>query len=463
MVRAEPQREPPTAPRPGTVIGGKYEVETLVGAGAMGFVSVARHRDLGHKVAIKSLKVDATSEPNAAARLVREARACVELKSEHVARVLDVGGLDDGQPYIVMEYLEGEDLATHLKRATETDDGLSIEDAVDYVLQAAEAVAEAHMNGIVHRDLKPANLFLTKRADGSALIKVLDFGIAKIDSGEDAHALTASSTSLGTPSYMSPEQVRDSKTVDPRSDVWALGAVLFELLAGEPPFRAENLPSLTAKIIADPPAPLRSSCPQVAPGLEAVIERCLAKDATDRYQSMHELALALSPFSPERSSVYVERIAGMAPDPTSSGTTTERRSEPAKARRGMRDALMVGMLGAAVVAVAVAGWPSSAARRHTTTRAESAMTASVAPERPSGPGAGSILSAEALAELPAPPTPSVSPDGSPEGVTKPRPTGEQRPAPEAPGAIEPERPTAPTASASPVDEDVTDDALGDRK
>jgi tRNA A-37 threonylcarbamoyl transferase component Bud32 len=286
------------AVQPGDLIGERYQVQSVIGAGGMGVVFEATHLQLRQRVAIKVLIPELCEDPEAVVRFLREARAMVKIESEHVARVTDVGTLGSGEPYIVMEYLEGSDLAAVLKRVGR----VSIADAVTYLLQASEAIAEAHSVGVIHRDLKPSNLFLARRRDGSSLVKVLDFGISKavpnVSFGRTS-TRTATSVVMGSPLYMSPEQLRSSKCADPRSDVWSLGILLHELLVGEPPFIADTLPGLLAKIIADPPRALRSGRLEAPGALEAVVARCLAKDPAERFQSVSEFAKALQPFAPE--------------------------------------------------------------------------------------------------------------------------------------------------------------------
>ncbi|MFO0756420.1 MAG: protein kinase [Byssovorax sp.] len=295
-------------PRPGDVLAGKYEVEGLLGAGGMGVVVAARHIDLAQRVAIKVLNPQFARHTEAATRFFREARAAARIQSEHVARVHDVAKLENGAPYMVMEHLTG----TDLDQLVRSRGPLPVEEAVDYVLQACEAIAEAHALGIIHRDLKPANMFLTRRADGSPLVKVLDFGMSKATVGSEGgvpeQSLTATASLLGSPLYMSPEQVRSSKTIDVRSDVWSLGVILHKLVTGAQPFQAETLSSCLAKIIADPPSTLRQSRGDAPAELEAVILRCLEKDLSRRLQNVAEFAWALQPFAPERSRISIERI-----------------------------------------------------------------------------------------------------------------------------------------------------------
>jgi serine/threonine-protein kinase len=286
-----------TPVREGDLLAGKYRVERVIGVGGMGVVVAARHEQLGQLVAIKFLRDDVLGNEDSVERFLREARSAVRLKSEHVARVIDVGKLDSGSPYIVMEFLEGDDLGQIL----EEQGPMAPEAAVQLVLQACEAVAEAHAAGIVHRDLKPQNLFLTRSVTGMPKLKVLDFGVSKasgMTTGGQG-ALTRTRSMLGSPLYMSPEQMRSAKDVDARADVWALGVVLFELLTRRWPFEAQNMPELCLKVVTEPPQSIASLRPELAPCLVAVIERCLEKDPAGRYADAAALAQALEPFAPE--------------------------------------------------------------------------------------------------------------------------------------------------------------------
>src|SRR5579859_298094 len=250
----------------GDVVDGKYRVERVLGSGGMGVVIAAHHLGLDQRVAIKLLLPEALEDPEAATRFEREARAAAKIKSEHIARVTDVSTMEDGSPYMVMEYLEGEDLADRLKREPK----LPIRDAVELVLQTCEVLAEAHGLGIIHRDLKPHNLYCIGAADGGASIKVLDFGISKITGTQTSHTtLTKTSALMGSPSYMSPEQIQSPRRVDNRTDIWALGVVLYEMLAGRPPFEGESVPEICLRVTKRSPPPLRLLRPDVPPPLEA--------------------------------------------------------------------------------------------------------------------------------------------------------------------------------------------------
>jgi serine/threonine-protein kinase len=311
---------------PGVVLAGKYQIERVLGQGGMGVVAAAHHIHLEQRVALKLMLPQAMSNPGAVARFVREARAAARISSEHVARVFDVGALPTGEPYIAMEYLDGSDIAQVLASVGR----LAHPVAVEYLLQACEALAEAHAFGIIHRDLKPGNLFLVERRDGQRLIKVLDFGISKMDSGAQASTMTQTSALMGSPLYMSPEQMGGAKAVDARSDIWALGVVLYEMLAGEPPFNGETLPQVCAMVLQEPPPPLEQRALGLPLTLYEVVRRCLEKAPAARYQSVTELARALEPIATVRGRHSVERIsrvqggAASSPDTLSVPAVTER-------------------------------------------------------------------------------------------------------------------------------------------
>jgi serine/threonine-protein kinase len=278
----------PPLDRVGALIAGKYRVTRELGRGGMGVVVAAQDHRLGKDVAIKLLRADAIGSADAVRRFTHEARAVARLESHHVARVLDVG-TEDGQPYLVMELLTGQDL----KQLSRAKGDLPVADVVDYVLQAIDALAEAHRRGIVHRDLKPANLFLAEQADGTRSVKLLDFGVAK--SASDA-SLTTTADVVGTPMYMSPEQVRASANVDGRSDIWSLGLVLFELLTGGHPFSRGAVGEIFAAILHEDIPRVSMLRGDLPPEFERVIHRCLERDPSARYANVAELAVALSPF-----------------------------------------------------------------------------------------------------------------------------------------------------------------------
>ncbi|NVB79429.1 MAG: protein kinase [Kofleriaceae bacterium] len=295
--------QPGKGPPRDTVLLGKYRVESTLGFGGMGLVIKAHNLALDEDVAIKILREDVQLDDDNITRFLREAKNAVRLKSEHVARIRDVGTFDDGRPYMVMELLEGLDLGKALLDIGRVD----AQHAADLMLQTCDAIAEAHSLGIVHRDIKPTNLFVTKRRDGSELLKVLDFGISKAQFGPDM-SLTQTSSMLGTPAYMSPEQMRNARTADPRSDIWSLGCVLYELVEGNLPFDASSFAELCVMVSLEPHA-----ASQHAPELAPIIDRCLAKSSDDRYQNVGELAEALIPFAsdPQRAQREVQRIRRM--------------------------------------------------------------------------------------------------------------------------------------------------------
>ncbi|MGE0400024.1 MAG: serine/threonine-protein kinase [Kofleriaceae bacterium] len=290
--------------RIGQVFLGKYKVESILGQGGMGVVAECTHLQLNERVAIKMLRPDVVLDPDAVERFMREAQAAVKLKSEYVARVSDVGTLETGTPYMVMEFLEGIDLGALIDERG----CVPVPWACELILQTAEALSEAHSINIVHRDIKPANLFVTWRPDGTALIKVLDFGISKAPMGTDMH-LTQTQSLLGTPAYMSPEQMRSAKLVDARTDIWSLGSVMYELIEGRKPFEAESFSEMCVKVAVDPPQPMHNAPPE----LQHVILKCLAKSPDLRYASMAELGRDLVPFcnDPHQASLLVERMQRM--------------------------------------------------------------------------------------------------------------------------------------------------------
>ena len=296
-----------TIPRSGDVIDGKYVVERACGRGGLAVVLSAMHAGLDQRMAIKMLLPEWAGDNEVIERFLREGRAATRIKSEHVVRVFDVGKHETGAPYLVLEFLEGHNLDDVLRMWGP----LPVPTAVDWVLQAAEAIAEAHIYGIVHRDLKPANLFLTRRADGSACVKVIDFGLSKLTdprmSGSSAK-LTRPSDIMGSPHYMAPEQLRATCEADARADLWALGAVLHELLVGKPPFRGETVPEICATVLTQEPPRLTSIRASVPPPVENAVLRCLVKDPEARMANAAELARAIAPFGTSLARTSCARI-----------------------------------------------------------------------------------------------------------------------------------------------------------
>jgi len=289
----------------GDVLDGKFQVERVLGAGGMGMVIAAQHLHLQRLVAIKLMLPGFTQSEEAVARFMREGRAAARLRSDHVGKVLDVGKLASGEPYMVMEFLDGSDLSDMVQERG----GIPVEEAVDYVLQACEAIAEAHATGIVHRDLKPANLFLSVDAYGEACVKVLDFGISKVaGQGPNTAGLTGTSTMMGSPMYMSPEQMRSARDVDHRCDIWALGTILFELLTGRVAWPGENMAEVCVSVATDPTPSMRALRADLPPELDAIVMRCMEKNPDQRFATVVELASALAPFAPARSQLTLSRL-----------------------------------------------------------------------------------------------------------------------------------------------------------
>jgi len=312
----------------GQVIAQKYRVDRFIGQGGMGVVVAGFHLELDQPVAIKFLVTESGLESEGAERFRREARAAAKIHSEHVARVFDIGLLDERVPYMVMELLNGNDLEHEIDRRG----ALPVAEATGYLLQAIDAVAEAHSAGIVHRDLKPTNLFLAQRADGSRIIKVLDFGISKsLGSGRAREvALTRTAAFVGSPLYMSPEQMRSARDVDARADVWALGAILYVMVTGQLPHPGNSLPEVCLAVMNTSPRPLKDFVETVPDGLEPILMKCLAKERTQRYASVAELAEQLLKFAPEWHSLVerAQRLLGAGAPTASYPPSLARSSNP---------------------------------------------------------------------------------------------------------------------------------------
>jgi serine/threonine-protein kinase len=374
-------------PAIGELVAGKYRIEGSLGEGGMGVVLAARHEAIGQLFAIKFLVVnDEEYRLEAATRLLREARAAASLRGEHVVQVFDVGELPNGTPFIVMERLEGRDLSEILRERG----SLPICDALALMVQACHAVSEAHAAGIVHRDLKPSNLFVVRRSDGSALVKVVDFGISKSMRADpvETPTLTGARIALGSPRYMSPEQVRDARAVDTRTDVWSLGVILYELVSGRPAFQASTHSGIYAAIVADAPPSLAAICPAVTPALERVIGRCLERDTSARIQSADELRALLEPWASAAvdfaSLVRQQSASGLRNDPethsrTQPGPDTQRAASeappfdanPPATRTQVSPGAPVSSGTALVPAAVHSSWPLSSSAEPATRRSAS--------------------------------------------------------------------------------------------
>ncbi|HWO24546.1 MAG TPA: serine/threonine-protein kinase [Kofleriaceae bacterium] len=436
---------------PGTVVADKYRLERVLGRGGMGMVIEAKHVRLGTRVALKFLHRSILGNETVPERFLREARATAGMRSEHVCRVFDVGEFD-GTPYLVMELLEGTDLEKVLRRETR----LPPQIACNYLIQACAGISEAHAAQIVHRDLKPGNLFLVNRPDGGQLLKVLDFGIAKAPQ-ESELGLTGTNAILGSPAYMSLEQLRSSRLVDTRSDIWSLGVILYELVAGCRPFNGQGVADLALRIAMEemPKLPENLTFPEItSPGvtsgkgasgkaarvreaLDAIIAKCLDRDPDRRYQSVAELALALVPFAeePERriasslgrvSNRPRERVAAadvsphdVVPDLATTLQTAGAIENPTPSRKPRsRTGLLVaaGALAGGIVAAAVtlrAAPAEDAPAPATVAAAPAAASAEAQPSAPVPPPAAALQPAAA----PPQPAPTLQPAAAP--VTAP--------------------------------------------
>jgi eukaryotic-like serine/threonine-protein kinase len=284
----------------GDVLAGKYRIEDVLGEGGMGAVFRAVHVGLDQKVAVKSLLPQMARSEEHVARFTQEAKTLAKLQSEHVARVFDVGTHENGLPYMVLEYLEGCDLGALVDKRGP----LPLDEAADLAIQVCAGLADVHAAGIIHRDLKPSNVYVVPKGDGQSVVKLLDFGISKFQGA----AMTRTTAIMGSPGYMSPEQMRSTKDVDERADIWALGAILYELLTKRPAFVAENAPMLCLKIASDEPDPPSSARKDLPPGMEEIVLTCLHKDPERRYANVAEVAHALGPFTSKRMQGYVEKI-----------------------------------------------------------------------------------------------------------------------------------------------------------
>jgi eukaryotic-like serine/threonine-protein kinase len=422
----------------GDVVAGRYEIDGVAGEGGMAIVFSARHLHLNERYAVKVMRRGFAANPNLVSRFLQEARAAAQLKSDHVCRVFDVG-IHDNVPFMVMELLQGEDLRSVLERG----DLLSVEEAVEFVIQACEALTEAHGVGLVHRDIKPENLFLTVGRDGWRSVKLLDFGISKLIEGEFVSTTLRrhldTKDLLGTPHYMAPECIRSSRDASALSDVWSLGVVLYELLCGLLPFHGETVTEISASILETEPEPLAATRTDLPSQLVEVVQWCLAKQPELRVSSAAELATQLVPFAPRRSRATVERTQSRArargevlelPPSQFPPPREESQPKPAPAPvpstptviepippRGMSLGAMIGLAAAGfAVAAAATYWfvlrpadetSASADAQSTSTRSSETALAGASPV--SAPLVGTHTAA---AFPPEPPSPSATPEAS---------------------------------------------------
>ncbi|NOU33400.1 MAG: protein kinase [Polyangiaceae bacterium] len=420
----------------GQVLQGRFRIHRIIGVGGMGYVYEARTIDSGASVAVKCLLPQLATDAECVARFLREAQATARIRSPHVVRVFETGGGDAlVPPFFVMEFLDGQDLG-HI---VDAQGPLPVADAVDAVLQACAGVAEAHALGIVHRDLKPSNLIRCGRT-----IKVVDFGISKALAHHDAHQgkLTETSAVFGSPTYMSPEQVRSAKYVDARADVWALGVVLYELLSGSVPFSGDNGGAILAAIVADDPPSLRARAPQVPPALEEIVRRCLVKNRDRRLGSVAELSSLLSAFVAGRSGAALAALPpafGAALPDDSSGRAAFEASRTAPTmsgldgERGARTQLLGWLLAAGILLAGLASAAVIVLWRNAS--------------RPTPPASTSApLSPVPVPALSSATSPTVAPGGSAEA----RPAGSMPTSRAKPSVTSPRGPSAiPTGSGSP--------------
>ena len=397
----------------GSVLADRYRVESLLGEGGMGVVVLATHVQLHQRVAIKVLRPEALADADAVSRFVREARAAARIQSEHVVRVHDVGTLVDGTPFMVMEYVEGNDL----RQALDNDGVLPLGEAVKYIVQVCEALAETHAAGIIHHDLKPENIYLARGTDGTLKAKLLDFGISRIAMDDRS----TSSLVMGTPEYMSPEQLQSPEAVGARSDIWSAGIVLYEMLAGDPPFAGSNLDEVCEQVVSAAHRPIVRA--DMTQALSDVIDRCLQKNPERRYETVADLARALASHVTVESDVArIERVVSSAgltgPIPKSTRERTFAPTVVTRRKRGITGPAL--LVGAGVCALlAITGASLIAMRLLHDARAAEARPAVVQPVQASSsvPAAATTAAAIATTAPTAPTAPTESSESAPPATT----------------------------------------------
>jgi serine/threonine protein kinase len=442
------------ADRAGELVGAKYRIVRLLAQGGMGVVYEAQHTVVRRRFAVKFLRRDLAERRDILTRFHREAEAAGALESEHVAAAIDFGIAEDGSPYIVMEYLVGESLNALVGRAGP----LPIGRAADLVSQAARGVEVAHAAGIIHRDLKPENLFVCRRQDGTDLLKVLDFGVAKLQAIDEMSAATRTGAVLGTVAYMSPEQARGDKDVGRRSDVYALGAILYEICAGRRPHPGDSPNAILHHIASLPAVPIASVAPELPAALVELVGRTLASDPEARPPSAEALVEALAPFAkrevwpaPKLDDSGASRVSSAPPSPGAGVAPERSRPAPRRAPRLLLPTLAIAA-GVAVAVVVVVGVGRHGSPGTAKTAEVQPPTRSPAPsERP--PTAPAAALAATTASTSTAPPPALSPPGA-GGSTSARAAHRRatRPTADAPSLAPPAAPpeTAAKKAAAPV-------------
>ena len=442
------QPAPVISVTPGQVIGDRYRIEEPLGWGGMGVVCRATHLGLETPVAVKLIRPDFNADTEFVRRFLNEARRAAVLHSERVARVHDVGQLDTGEPFLVMELLEGLELGKYMQQHAP----LPPSDALNITMQICEGLAEAHANGIVHRDIKPGNTFLVRRADGRFGVKILDFGISKQISSDAMTTLTNSGQSLGSPWYMSPEQMLDASNVDHRSDIWSVGVVLFEMLTDQRPFDGATVPEVCAKVLTAPAPSIRYWRPELDTELEAMVARCLEKHPDDRYPDVATFGAELQAYVARHAGTLdasIEHTSYFQTD-TSEGSIAPIAATRISTRRRMRLAHALGIVGV-LVTIGIAGLAfgerAVTAARTGAERLGADLAASRAPEAAPTLAAAPPVSRPATAPAPVAAEPTV---------TTPAPVVDE-PTPPAPVVVTPVSPppVAPAAPEPPAPTTVT--------
>ena len=405
----------------GSTVAQKYRVERLLGRGGMGAVFSATNTAIGKRVALKFLTREAARDRDAASRFQREARAASVAESEHIVHVFDEGLSDDGHPFLVMELLVGEDLRSRLERETR----LGVGTAVAIASQILRGLMRAHGAGLVHRDLKPDNVFLCRRDDGSLLVKLVDFGISKLSQKTTPDTLTQRGAVIGTAHYMSPEQVQAPESVDPRADLYGVGAILFEALSGRPPHEASSYEAVLVAICTRDAPDVRALRPDVREPLAQVITRALSRDREARFQSAEEFLTALTRAEPSDGAIEPgpsDHHAGTSRATWTHGGTEER-------KKSSRLTLVAAVISTLVGFSVAAFWVQKQTRNQTASEPRPASsTPASAITNGATPAANPIVTpiATAAAIASAPPPPSTTATSSARPPT-PSPVGSARP------------------------------------